>query len=99
MIVVLSDKETIIDRESDREQIYRPKHIPSMSKSGNSVPCIPAPLRVARCLVFNRTVWYFDSVSGIKVIAIPDNACVISQYFVPLTLPVSGILERAIWQP
>ena len=35
--------------------------------------------RVARCPVFNRTVRYFGSLSGIKMKVIPDNACV--RYF------------------
>jgi len=37
--------------------------------------------RVARCPVFNRTVWYFGSLSGIKMIVIPDDACVNSSIF------------------
>src|SRR6218665_1548512 len=35
--------------------------------------------RVARCPVFDRTVRYFGSLSGIKMKVIPDNACV--RYF------------------
>jgi len=37
--------------------------------------------RVARCLVFNRTVWYFDSLSSIKMTVIPDNPWVNSSIF------------------
>ena len=37
--------------------------------------------RVARCPVFNRTVRYFGSLSGIKMIVIPDNTCVNSSIF------------------
>jgi len=32
---------------------------------------------VARRAVFNRTVRYFGSLSGIKMIVIPDYACVL----------------------
>ena len=38
-----------------------------------------AKIRVARCPVFDRTVRYFGSLSGIKMKVIPDNACV--RYF------------------
>ena len=54
--------------------------------------------RVARCPVFNRTAQHFCFLSGIKLIAIPqNNASIVAQYFVPptLALPVSGIFERA----
>src|SRR6218665_145253 len=37
-------------------------------------PCTTFLIRVARCPVFNWTVRYFVSLSGIKMIAIPDNA-------------------------
>jgi len=33
-------------------------------------------IRVARCPVFNRAVWYFGSLSGIILIVITDNTCV-----------------------
>src|SRR6218665_1110594 len=37
---------------------------------------------VARCPVFNQTVRYFGSMfSGIKMIEVPDNACVNSSIF------------------
>jgi len=38
-------------------------------------------VRVARCLVFNWTVWYFGPLSFIKIIIIHDNACVNSSIF------------------
>ena len=66
-----------------------------------SVKTASISVRVARRPVFNRTVRYFDSLSGIKkmiAIGLPDNTCVnIAQYFVlsTLELPVSGIFERA----
>src|SRR6218665_554969 len=40
---------------------------------------LQTPIRVARCPVFDRTVRYFGSLSGIKMKVIPDNACV--RYF------------------
>jgi len=57
--------------------------------------------RITRCPVFNRTVRYFGSFSGIKMIVIPDTACVNSSIFLPptLALSISGIFERATWQP
>jgi len=36
---------------------------------------------VASCPAFNRTVRCFDSLSGIKMVVIPDNACVNSLIF------------------
>ena len=37
------------------------------------IAVIGGVVRAARCPVFNRTVRYFDSLSGIKMIVIPDN--------------------------
>ena len=44
-------------------------------------PYLSVKTRVARCPVFNWTVWYFGSLSSIKLIVIPYNACAISQIF------------------
>jgi len=38
-------------------------------------------IRVARCPMFSRTVRYFDSLSGIQIIVISDNACVNNSIF------------------
>src|SRR6218665_1307884 len=56
--------------------------------------------RVARCPVCNRTVRYFGSSSGVKMIVglIPDNACANSSKFCA-TNTMSDILESATWQP
>ena len=50
--------------------------------------------RVARCPVFNRTVGYFGSLSGIKMIVIPDNACVISSIFSATDRPTGTV---SVW--
>src|SRR6218665_927319 len=56
---------------------------------------------VARCLLFNRTVRYFGFLSGIKMILIPENACVNNSIFCATDIDTvrSGIFERATWQP
>ena len=38
-------------------------------------------IRVARCPVFNQIVQYFGSLSGIKMMVMPENACVSSSMF------------------
>src|SRR6218665_2258077 len=47
--------------------------------------------RVARCPVFNRTVRYFGSLSGIKMTIIPDNACVNSLIFCDTDIGTSSV--------
>src|SRR6218665_967038 len=55
--------------------------------------------RIARCPVFNRTVRYFVSLSGIKMIVIPDNARVNDSIFGP-TASVRYFGEsHQSWQP
>ena len=50
----------------------------------------PSVIRVARCPVFDRTVRYFGSLSGIILIVIPDNICINSSIvFVKDTGPAS----------
>src|SRR6218665_1645760 len=59
-------------------------------------------IRVARCSVFNWTVWYFGSLSVIKMIVIPDVAHVlIAECFVPptLKLPVSVFFREPPGNP
>jgi len=45
------------------------------------VPLFEQGVRVARCPVFNLSVRYFGSLSGIKIIVIPNNAFVNSSIF------------------
>jgi len=52
-----------------------------MAKTMSKENAVPYVGRVARCPIFNRTVQYFGSLSGIKMIVKPDNACVNSSIF------------------
>jgi len=47
--------------------------------------------RVARSPVINRTVRSFDTLSSIKMIVIPDNACVNSSIFCPIDTGTASV--------